>query len=66
MSVSLSLQDATSNERIGVSARWAEPRDGVGSGPYTHYRADYNDGQNAIYSGGGKESFRLVPIIPMK
>ena len=42
------------------------PRDGVGSAPYTHYHADYNTGQNTIYSGGDKESFLLVPIIPAK
>jgi predicted acyl esterase len=43
-----------------------QPRDGVGSAPYTHYHADYNDGQNTVYSGGDKESFLLVPIIPAK
>jgi predicted acyl esterase len=43
-----------------------EPRDGIGSAPYTHYHADYNDGQNTIHSGGDKESFLLVPIIPAK
>ena len=32
-----------------------QPRDGVHSAPYTHYSADYNDGQNTIYSGGDKE-----------
>jgi putative CocE/NonD family hydrolase len=41
-----------------------EPRDGVGSAPYTHYSADYNVGQNTIHSGGEKESFLLLPIIP--
>jgi putative CocE/NonD family hydrolase len=41
-----------------------QPRDGVGSGPYTHYHADYNDGQNTIYAGGDRESFLLLPIIP--
>ena len=43
-----------------------QPRDGVGSGPYTHYHNDYNDGQNTIYSGGDRESFLLLPIIPAK
>jgi predicted acyl esterase len=43
-----------------------EPRDGVGSAPYTHYHADYNVGQNTIYSGGDKESFLLLPVIPAK
>ncbi len=43
-----------------------QPRDGIGSAPYTHYHADYNDGQNTVYSGGDKESFLLVPIIPAK
>ena len=43
-----------------------QPRDGVGSAPYTHYHADYNDGQNTVYAGGDKESFLLVPIIPAK
>jgi uncharacterized protein len=43
-----------------------EPRDGIGSAPYTHYHADYNDGENTIHSGGDKESYLLVPIIPGK
>jgi len=43
-----------------------EPRDGIGSAPYTHYHADYNDGENTIYSGGSKESFLLMPVIPPK
>src|SRR5262249_44635544 len=41
-----------------------QPRDGIGSAPYTHYHADYNVGENTIYSGGDKDSFLLVPIIP--
>jgi len=41
-----------------------QPRDGVGSLHYTHYHADYNTGTNTIYSGGDKESFLLLPIIP--
>jgi len=44
-----------------------QPRDGVGSAPYTHYHADYNAGaQNTIYSGGDKQSYLLLPIIPPK
>jgi hypothetical protein len=43
-----------------------QPRDGVGSAPYTHYSNDYNDGQNTIYAGGDKESYLLLPIIPAK
>jgi len=41
-----------------------QPRDGIGSAPYTHYHADYNVGENTIHSGGDKDSFLLVPIIP--
>jgi predicted acyl esterase len=42
-----------------------QPRDGVGSAPYTHYHADYNAGaENTIYSGGDKQSYLLVPMIP--
>ena len=41
-----------------------QPRDGVGSLHYTHYHADYNTRTNTIYSGGDKESFLLLPIIP--
>jgi uncharacterized protein len=43
-----------------------QPRDGIGSAPYTHYHADYNVGDNTIYSGGDKDSYLLVPIIPSK
>jgi putative CocE/NonD family hydrolase len=44
-----------------------QPRDGVGSAPYTHYHADYNAGAlNTIYSGGGVLSYLLLPIIPPK
>jgi predicted acyl esterase len=44
-----------------------QPRDGVGSAPYTHYHADYNAGaQNTIYAGGEKDSYLLLPIIPPK
>ena len=44
-----------------------QPRDGVGSAPYTHYHCDYNAGAtNTIYSGGDTKSYLLVPIIPAK
>jgi uncharacterized protein len=44
-----------------------QPRDGVGSAPYTHYHADYNAGaENTIHAGGGKASYLLLPIIPPK
>jgi uncharacterized protein len=43
-----------------------QPRDGIGSAPYTHYHADYNVGENTIYSGGDWESFLLLPVIPPK
>jgi putative CocE/NonD family hydrolase len=43
-----------------------QPRDGVGSAPYTHYSADYNDGENTIYAGGDKPSYLLLPIIAGK
>ena len=41
-----------------------QPRDGVGSTAYMHYHADYNSGTNTIYSGGEKESYLLLPVIP--
>ena len=41
-----------------------QPRDGVGSAPYTHYSADYNVGDNTIYTGGSMASHLLLPIIP--
>jgi len=41
-----------------------QPRDGVGSFPYTHYSADYNTGTNTVYAGGNKASYLLVPVIP--
>ena len=44
-----------------------QPRDGAGSAPYTHYHADYNAGaENAIYTGGDKASYLMLPIIPQK
>ena len=41
-----------------------QPRDGVGSAPYTHYSADYNTGTNTIHAGGNHASYLLLPIIP--
>jgi hypothetical protein len=42
-----------------------QPRDGVGSAPYTHYHADYNNGaRNTIHSGGARDSYLLLPVIP--
>lgn len=44
-----------------------QPRDGVGSAPYTHYHADYNAGaQNTIHTGGERNAYLLLPIIPSK
>ena len=34
---------------------------------YTHYHADYNNGaRNTIHSGGARNSYLLLPIIPPK
>ncbi|MBI3915398.1 MAG: CocE/NonD family hydrolase [Betaproteobacteria bacterium] len=41
-----------------------QPRDGVGSAPYTHYSADYNAGDNTIFTGGSTASHLLLPVIP--
>jgi len=41
-----------------------QPRDGVGSFPYTHYSADYNTGTNLLYAGGTRASHLLLPVIP--
>ena len=44
-----------------------QPRDGQGSAPYTHYHADYNAGAtNTIYSGGDRQSWLMLPMIPPK
>ena len=43
-----------------------QPRDGAGSAPYTHYSADYNTGDNTIYTGGGMASHLLLPVIPAR
>ena len=54
-------------ERAHASALDIQPRDGVGSAPYTHYHADYNAGaENTIYDGGDKPSASLLPVIPAK
>jgi len=41
-----------------------QPKDGVGSAPYTHYSADYNVGDNTIHTGGSAASYLLLPVIP--
>lgn len=41
-----------------------QPRDGLGSAPYTHYSADYNTGENTIHTGGSMASHLLLPIVP--
>ena len=43
-----------------------QPRDGAGSAPYTHYSADYNTGDNTIFTGGSMASHLLLPVIPGK
>jgi uncharacterized protein len=43
-----------------------QPRDGVGSAPYTHYAADYNSGTNTIHTGGSRASHLLLPVIPAR
>lgn len=43
-----------------------QPRDGIGSGAYTHYVADYNDGWNRIHVGGIYDSHLLLPVIPAR
>ena len=43
------------------------PRDGAGTGHFTHYYADYNAGAtNTIHSGGDRQSYLLLPVIPEK
>lgn len=41
-----------------------QPRDGIGSGAYTHYCADYNDGWNRLHFGGPYDAHLLLPVIP--
>ena len=44
-----------------------QPRDGVGSAPYTHYHGDYNAGaENTLYSGPQHPSYIMLPVIPAK
>ena len=43
-----------------------QPRDGVGSAPYTHYSADYNTGTNTVFAGGARASYLLLPVIPKR
>jgi predicted acyl esterase len=43
-----------------------QPRDGIGSFPYTHYSADYNTGRNIVFTGGSRASYLLLPFIPPK
>lgn len=41
------------------------PRDGVGTGHFTHYHADYNqEATNTIHAGADRASYLLVPVIP--
>ncbi len=43
------------------------PADGVGTQHFTHFHADYNAGaETTIYSGGDKQSYLLLPVIPPK
>jgi predicted acyl esterase len=43
------------------------PADGVGTQHFTHFHADYNAGaETTIHSGGDKQSYLLLPIIPPK
>ena len=41
-----------------------QPRDGVGSVPYTHYSADYNTGTNTVHAGASRASYLLLLVIP--
>jgi uncharacterized protein len=43
-----------------------QPRDGVGAAPYTHYAADYNTGNNTIFTGGARASYLLLPVVPAR
>ncbi|HEX2825541.1 MAG TPA: CocE/NonD family hydrolase [Burkholderiales bacterium] len=43
------------------------PRDGVATGHFTHYNADYNAGAtNVIHSGGDRLSWLMLPVIPAR
>jgi predicted acyl esterase len=41
-----------------------QPRDGLGSAPYTHINGDYNSGTNTLHMGGPYDSHLLLPVIP--
>ncbi|MBI2320246.1 MAG: CocE/NonD family hydrolase, partial [Betaproteobacteria bacterium] len=41
-----------------------QPRDGIGSAPYTHYSADYNSGTHTLFAGGPRASYLMLPIVP--
>lgn len=42
-------------------------QDSAGSGNFTHFHADYNEGAvHTIHSGGGLDSYVLLPIIPAR
>ena len=41
-----------------------QPRDGLGSAPYTHFNGDYNSGTNTLHMGGRYDSHLLLPVIP--
>jgi predicted acyl esterase len=44
-----------------------QPRDGVGASVYRHYPADYNIGAwNTIHTGGERQCYLLLPVIPPK
>ncbi|HKA46369.1 MAG TPA: CocE/NonD family hydrolase [Burkholderiales bacterium] len=43
------------------------PADGVGTQHFTHFHADYAQGARyTVYSGGNRESYLLLPVIPPK
>ena len=43
------------------------PADGVGTQHFTHFHADYTQGATyTIHSGGNRESYLLIPVIPPK
>ena len=43
------------------------PADGVGTQHFTHFHADYAQGATyTIHSGGNRESYLLLPVIPAK
>ena len=43
------------------------PADGAGTQHFTHFHSDYNQGgTSTVHSGGGKDTYLLLPIIPPK